>query len=164
MTDEEPNLKDGKRGYKVVPSDELHGHIVDVINAGGGNDTFLVDDDMIDFAASIDGGTGTDTMIFESGSGTIDDEAALSSVLTDVEIIDFTNAGVVADLNLSSADIQAMTDAGNVLTLEFDGGDNVAITDPVANWDVITIGTTTTYTIYNDAIHTTELAQLVVNT
>ena len=55
-----------------------------------------------------------------------------------------------------------MTDSNRVLTLRIDGGDSVAISEPAANYTSATVGSTTTYTLYDDAAHTNQLAQLVV--
>ncbi|VAW13987.1 hypothetical protein MNBD_ALPHA11-1153, partial [hydrothermal vent metagenome] len=135
----------------------------DVLIGGAGNDSFLVGGPALNLGGfSLDGGDDTDTVTI-SGAGTIDNEVNLDAVLSDVEIIDFTGAGVNADLNLSAADIQGMTDGSNILEFDFDGGDSVSITDPVANWTETTIGSTTTYDIYTDATQTVQMAQLIVN-
>ena len=47
-----------------------------------------------------------------------------------------------------------------LLTLLFNAGDVVNITDPAANYTSAVVGNTTTYTIYDDASHTNVVAHL----
>ncbi|MCT4657008.1 MAG: hypothetical protein N4A65_14460 [Cohaesibacter sp.] len=129
-----------------------------------GDDLFIMDETSLDLSGtSVQGGADTDTLRLESGSGAVD-KAGLFDVLSDMEIIDFREAGVDATLNLSASDIQGVTDGGNQLTLQINAGDNISITDPVANYTTSVVGSTTTYTIYDDASHTTQLAELTVVT
>ena len=77
-------------------------------------------------------------------------------------MIDFTGAGVDADLILSGSDVQNMTDGGNSLTLEVNAGDSLAFATP-GNVTSLVSGATTTYSIWTDATHTTLMATLIEN-
>jgi len=52
--------------------------------------------------------------------------------------------------------------AANTLTLHFDAGDTLNITDPAANYSSVVVGNTTTYTIYDDAAHSNVVAHLAL--
>ena len=113
---------------------------------------------------SADGGADSDTANFASGTY---DETEVDGVITNFEILDFTAAGSIADLDLSSNAIQNMTDGANELTIRINsgGGDSVTVTDPAANVAIDTaVPNQTVYTIYDGSDHgtATELAELTV--
>ena len=111
----------------------------------------------------IDGGADTDTVIFDNGSF---GETDITSILSDVEVLDFSSAAAAATLTLSSSEIQNMTDGSNALEIRIDSGtDSVTVSDTPAHVDVDTSTPgTTVYTIYDGADHgtATQLAQLSV--
>lgn len=134
----------------------------DTLNGLGGNDVFIIDETSLNLSGTaIDGGTGDDTVQLLENSGAVD-ETGLLDVLTDIETLDFTNLNVNATLDLSATEIQSVTDNDNILTVNADGGDTITISDPVANYTTSVSGGTTTYTIFDDASHSNELAQLLI--
>jgi hypothetical protein len=112
-----------------------------------------------------DGGAGTDTIRFDDNTGAIG-EADLDGILANVEILDFTNIGNNANLSLNLSQIQGMTDAGNQMTVDIDGGDTVIGVDEAGGDGISmtsdTVGNTTTYTWTNDTTTNVE-AELIVN-
>ena len=94
---------------------------------------------------------------------TAEAETTRSISLTNVQSIDFTASNVNASLNLSGIQISQMDGgAANTLTLHFDAGDVLNITDPGANFTSAVVGNTTNYTIYDDPTHTTVVAHLAL--
>jgi hypothetical protein len=93
-------------------------------------------------------------------------EADMVNVLADVEIIDFRNAGVDADISLNLSQIQGMTDGNNQLTIDTNAGDTVMAVDEAGGDGISmgsnTVGNTTTYTWTNDSSSNVE-AELIVN-
>ncbi|WP_295531335.1 calcium-binding protein [Novosphingobium sp. Chol11] len=105
---------------------------------------------------TIDGGAGADSVRFDSGSiGNAD----LTGVLSKIEDIDFTAAGVNATLTMDAATIQSLVGAGNSssLTLHVNGDDSVAI----ANGAFYT-QSGGDYVFYTDNTLATEAARLTV--
>ena len=77
--------------------------------------------------------------------------------------IDFTASNVNASLNLSGSQISHIDGgAANTLTVLFDAGDTLNITDPGANVASAVVGNTTNFTIYDDAAHTNVVAHLAM--
>ena len=111
-------------------------------------------------AGAIDGGDDTDLVQLETAAGFT--QADLLNVLTGVEILDFTSASVTALLNLTAADIQGVTDGDNELQINMNAGDTINLIDPVANIVSNTVGSETTYEIYDDAAHSNLEATLVL--
>jgi hypothetical protein len=110
----------------------------------------------------IDGGTGNNSVNISANSGTVGDTELFAS-LTNIQSIDFTASNVNASLNLSGSQISHIDGgAANTLTLLFDAGDTLNITDPIANYTSAVVGNTTTYTIYDDAAHTAVVAHLAM--
>ena len=144
-------------------ADTLNGTAAaETLDGGAGDDILRVDTVQLNLGGfGVDGGTGSDTVNL-NGAGTLDSEVNLTSVLNNVEIIDFTGVGVDANLVLSGADVQSMTDGSNALRFEFDAGDSLAFTNP-ADVTSSTVGTTTTHSIWTDNTHTTLMATLVEN-
>jgi Ca2+-binding RTX toxin-like protein len=132
----------------------------DHLFGGGGDDLFIVDQSSLNLGTTIDGGTGNNSVNIAANSGTITDTELVAS-LTNIQSIDFTASNVNASLNLSGSQISQM-DGGtaNTLTVHFDAGDTLNITDPGANVASNVVGNTTNYTIYDDASHTNVVAHL----
>ena len=135
---------------------------LDNLFGGGGDDLFIVDHSSLILGTTINGGSGNNSVNISANSGTIGDPELLAS-LTNMQSIDFTASNVDASLNLSGSQISQMDGgAANTLTLHFDAGDVVNITDPGANYSTVVVGNTTTYTIYDDAAHSNVVAQLAM--
>jgi Ca2+-binding RTX toxin-like protein len=134
----------------------------DVLRGGAGNDTFLIDGSSLLLGLSADGGTGLNSVMLGAGAGTVSDTQLLAA-LTNIQSIDFTAAGVDAALALSGTQIaQIAGGSANTLTLQLNAGDTVNVTDPAAHYDVATVGQTTTYTLYDDALHSNVVAHLAL--
>ncbi len=134
----------------------------DALFGGGGDDLFIVDDSSLILGTTINGGSGNNSLNISANSGTIGDPELLAS-LTNMQSIDFTATNVNASLNLSGSQISQMDGgAANTLTLHFDAGDTLNITDPAANYSSVVVGNTTTYTIYDDAAHSNVVAHLAL--
>ncbi|MGV6821255.1 MAG: calcium-binding protein, partial [Parvularcula sp.] len=130
----------------------------DTLIGGAGDDFFLVDDALVDLSSIIDGGADSDTvMVSNSGGGTID-PANLFGILTDIELVDFTSAGVAADVTLDATTVQSMTDGANQLALFIDGNDSLTL-NGTYNTTVIS-ATETLYTFVDGGGAT--LAELTV--
>lgn len=133
---------------------------------GSGNDTFLVDaDQMVNLNAdSIDGGADTDTVSFDANSGSLT-ESQLVSVVSNVEVIDFSNAGINETLSLEGSQVQQMTDGNNVLRINVNavGDDVTGVAGGGEFMQSNTSGSETIYTFYSDAGFTNQIAQLIVD-
>jgi len=134
----------------------------DTLFGGGGDDIFIIDHSSL-VLSTINGGSGSNnTVNLAANSGTVADTELLAS-LTNIESIDFTAANVNASLNLSGSQISQMDGgAANTLTLHFDAGDILNVTDAAANYTTAVVGSTTTYTIYDDAAHTNVVAHVAM--
>ncbi|OYU48255.1 MAG: hypothetical protein CFE31_11385 [Rhizobiales bacterium PAR1] len=134
----------------------------DTLDGGGGNDTFLIDGSSLSLALHVDGGSGSNSVVIGAAAGTVSDTQLLAA-LTNIQSIDFTAAGVNAARDLSGAQIaQIAGGSANTLTLQLNSGDAVNVTDSAANYDVATVGNTTTYTVYDDALHSNVVAHLAL--
>ncbi|PSC06028.1 hypothetical protein SLNSH_06550 [Alsobacter soli] len=136
----------------------------DTLSGGAGNDAFTLDGSSLTIAAKVDGGTGADTLTIAANSGSSFTAANLAAAVTNMEVIDFRQAGVNANLSLSGAQVAAMTDANKDLTINtsLGGGDTIAIADAASRYTMSVSGNTTNYDIYADDAHTTLLAHLHV--
>ena len=100
-------------------------------------------------------------MLLETAGAATVTDVDLFSILTDIETIDFTGAGIDADLNLDLADVQGVTDGNNRLEILINAsGDSVVVTGD--NGSPVTGGGTTTYTFEDGGGST--LAELLVTT
>lgn len=106
----------------------------------------------------VDGGAGADTAIF-TGAASLSDMSALSSILTHVDVIDFTSAGVDATLSVSADQVSSISDS-NALTMQVNAGDTISAT---GFFDASFNGATTTYTFFDDGAHSHQTAALIVN-
>ena len=80
--------------------------------------------------ASVEGGTGTDTLLWGGGDASID-LGNLADRVHDIEVIDLNDTSAVA-LTLNLADVVAITEIGNdTLIIKGDDKDTVHMTD---NW------------------------------
>ena len=99
------------------------GHIT--LQGGAGDDTLVVVDQQF---ASVDGGTGTDTLLWGGGDASID-LGNLVGRVHDIEIIDLNDTSSVA-LTLNLADVVAITETGkDTLIIKGDEKDSVHLTD-----------------------------------
>jgi hypothetical protein len=135
---------------------------LDHLSGGGGDDLFIIDDSSLMLGTTINGGSGNNSVNISANSGTIGDPELVAS-LTNIQSIDFTASNVTASLNLSGTQISQMDGgAANTLTLHFDAGDVLNISDPGTNVSSAIVGNTTTYTIYDDPAHTAVVAHLAL--
>ncbi|MCC0015968.1 MAG: hypothetical protein H6878_06620 [Rhodobiaceae bacterium] len=131
-----------------------------------GDDTLFVDiDHFVNLVAdSIDGGTGTDTVQLTLGGGAnLVDYASMIAALKDVEVIDADTNAVNMNATFTGADVQQITDANDSLTILSDSGDNLFGTAGAGEYmSSNTVGSTTTYTWYDDPGMTNQIAELMV--
>lgn len=103
------------------------GHIT--LQGGAGDDTLVVVDQQF---ASVDGGTGTDTLLWGGGDASIN-LGDLVGRVHDIEIIDLNDTSSVA-LTLNLTDVVAITETGkDTLIIKGDDKDSVHLTD---NWSL----------------------------
>ncbi|WP_305883677.1 calcium-binding protein [Alsobacter ponti] len=146
----------------------------DRVDGGADNDLFRLDTSALVTPPSIEGGAGTDTVSFSGGAVALSNVSG-AGVLSHVEVLDFTGAGVAASGSLSSAGIRGIAgaDGASVLTLKVDGNDvgsgasgggwlNLSGTETVTS--SVDAGGATTYTVYDGTVHDDahKLAQLIV--
>ncbi|WP_449429784.1 BapA/Bap/LapF family large adhesin [Pseudomonas putida] len=94
---------------------------------GAGDDTLVVVDQHF---ASVEGGTGSDTLLWGGGDASID-LGNLVGRVHDIEVIDL-NATSAVSLTLNLADVVAISETGNdTLLIKGDSNDSVHMTD---NW------------------------------
>ncbi|MEN5302969.1 BapA/Bap/LapF family large adhesin [Pseudomonas sp. TWI628] len=104
------------------------GHIT--LEGGAGNDILEVVDQQF---ASVDGGIGTDTLLWGGGDTSID-LGTLADRIHNIEVIDLNDTSAVA-LTLNLADVVAITETGNdTLIIKGDDKDSVHMTD---NWTLV---------------------------
>jgi Ca2+-binding RTX toxin-like protein len=139
----------------------------DSLIGGGGNDAFTIDGSSLALGARVDGGTGTDSVTIAANSGSGFTVADLAAAITNVETIDFTQAGVNATLEFSANDVIAMTESTgtpattNTLQVDKNAGDTITI-NPAAFTNSSTNGSTTTVTFYDNSNHDNEIAHLLI--
>ncbi|MCB1479112.1 MAG: VCBS repeat-containing protein, partial [Rhodobiaceae bacterium] len=132
-------------------------------SGGAGNDVFYINENQfIEYGAgAIDGGDGEDIVHVTSDGGI--SESAMVNALTNIETIDVRDLNVNASLSLAGNQIQAMTDNDNTLTILSDSGDTVlGVAGAGEYMSSATDGNTTTYTYFNDAGMTNQIAELIV--
>ncbi|WP_309737102.1 cadherin domain-containing protein [Sphingomonas sp. SORGH_AS_0742] len=105
---------------------------------------------------SIDGGAGNDMVTLAPGSGSVTN-TDLTSVLSHVEEISFTQNNVRANLTVDADFIRALAGAGNSshLTLHTDGNDTLTM-----GANVVQNGNE--YTFYSDSSHQLQIASLTL--
>ncbi len=130
--------------------DGSHGGAI-TLQGGAGDDTLVVVDQNF---TSVDGGTGTDTLLWGGGDASIDLGNLIGRV-HDIEIIDLNDTSAVA-LTLNLADVVAITETGkDTLMIKGDDKDSVHMTD---NWTLVGNQTAdgidyTQYTTQEDPSH-----------
>jgi Ca2+-binding RTX toxin-like protein len=132
----------------------------DVLYGGTGDDLLSLNGSSFSLAGVIaDGGSGYDSVTVDSAANIT--MANLVSVLTNVEQIDLSQAGVNVDMNNTTAaqvtSILSTSGPGVTLTIDTDAGDNYT----VAAGEHFTQAANLT-TFYTDASLTTELARVQV--
>jgi Ca2+-binding RTX toxin-like protein len=133
----------------------------DTLSGGLGNDSFTLDASSLALSARVDGGGGTNALAFAAAASatTVNSATQLVAALTNVQSIDFTATNINASLSLSGAQISSMDGgAANTLRIDINAGDTITITDAAANYDLVG----SSYTIYNNAAHSTVIAHLDV--
>ncbi|MDD2789339.1 MAG: Ig-like domain-containing protein, partial [Sulfurimonas sp.] len=91
------------------------------IEAGEGNDTFVLGADDLESTMSLDGGEGLDTLVFEGDMNI--DLGALESGVQNIEAIDLGQGE--QNISLSLDDVLDITDVDNVLRIDGDAGDTI---------------------------------------
>ena len=132
-------------------------------SGGAGDDTFYINENQfIEYGAdAIDGGTGEDIVHVTSDGGV--SESAMVNALTNIETIDVRDLNVNASLSLAGNQVQAMTDSDNILTILSNSGDTVlGVAGAGEYMSSNTVGSTTTYTYFDDAGMTNQIAELIV--
>ena len=133
----------------------------DTLIGGSGSDTFSLDASSLALGAKVTGASNGNTLDV-TGSATVTD-SELASSLTKIQTIDFSGGTSTASLHFSGATVaQIDGSAANTLTVNLNASDSVAVSDPVANYTSSVNGQTTSYVIYDDALHTHVIAHLAV--
>ena len=104
------NRLDGAAG-----NDSITGAAGDTLVGGTGNDTFSIDTSILNVASlgSVDGGANTDTVRFSAWNAS-DSPSLGNGVITNVEVLDFSAAGVDAgNLAFDAATIRSLTGVGS---------------------------------------------------
>jgi Ca2+-binding RTX toxin-like protein len=139
----------------------------DQLFGNAGNDSFTLDGSSlpVGIGSHVDGGAGTDTLTIAANTSSSFSGADLAAALTNVEIIDFRQAGVNANLSLSGAQVAAMTDSNHDLTINTSlaGGDTISIADAASRYTMSSLGNVTSYDIYADDAHAQLLAHLHIS-
>lgn len=159
---------DGGNGNDVIYATQGR----DTVVAGAGNDTIHASVDesasgslYTNRFTSIDGGTGTDTLIL---NGFVDNaNYALSTLRTgsgagggkvsNIDIIDIrdgTNTNLAVDaVTVNGIKTGNNATTGSVLTIRADNGDGITISDPAANWTSQATANGMDYFIYSSSDH-----------
>jgi hypothetical protein len=167
-----PNVQEGNGSDNILNggtgNDRLYGHGGnDVLNGNDGND-FLRggpgadtlnggagDDTLVYDAADvlIDGGTGTDTLLIDQGTGQVLNLDAVNNI-RNIERIDLGLSDAGRQITLTEAGILRATDANHQLTIVGDGNDRVVMTGAIFQgqnmiggeaYNHYTLGTTNIY-------------------
>lgn len=127
----------------------LHVGTGDIVQAGDGNDTIQLQTTNF---KSIDGGTGFDTVMLDHGI-TLNYGAAGTGTWTNIERVDMGKGDTGGSLTLTAAQVDAVTDANNVLQVTGDSNDTLTARGAVdtgvnqvhsgISYDVYTFGNTT---------------------
>ena len=104
----------------------------DSLAGGAGSDLLKLDWSSINY--KIDGGSNTDTVSFSSSSNATLSGSSFSSLLSNVEYLDFSNTTNTVSVSLGGADIQniltgssSLSSNAGVLDLKFEAGDSFTI-------------------------------------
>ncbi|MCP1626221.1 Ig-like domain-containing protein [Pseudomonas nitroreducens] len=127
----------------------LHVGTNDIVQAGDGNDTIQLQ--ATNFK-SIDGGTGFDTIMLDHGIS-LNYGALGTGTWTNIERVDMGKGDTGGSLTLTAAQVDAVTDANNVLQVTGDSNDTLTVRGAVdtgvnqvhsgISYDVYTFGNTT---------------------
>jgi VCBS repeat-containing protein len=100
---------------------------IENVLGSGFSDSFLL---TVGAGWSVNGGGDSDTVRFADNSGTVTN-ASFASVLSDVEVLDFTGSNVTANITITPQLLQSLTGDGtsSSLTMDFDAGDTLSV-DP----------------------------------
>ena len=118
-----------------------------MIEAKGGDDTIVYNET----ATSMDGGSGTDTLLVEGESIDFDN-------ISNIETIDLSSVAGSDLSNLSMEDVVDMSDEDNILTIEGDSNDSVGLTS-----DWTESGSSGSYTVYTNTSDATVTLQIDEN-
>ncbi|MFO7606039.1 MAG: hypothetical protein R6W72_07055, partial [Desulfurivibrionaceae bacterium] len=137
----------------------------DTVSAGDGNDTIYVSS--LTVPNSIDGGSDNggpgDTLVLQD-LGAAYDLTDLAAVTSNIETLNISNDSTDTVITITSQDIQNMVNNGNAseLTVKVDGGDSLNLSTVGGEDMVITTidANHTDYTVYSDATHTQQIAQI----
>ncbi|HEY6871081.1 MAG TPA: Ig-like domain-containing protein [Geobacteraceae bacterium] len=166
--DAHDNILIGGAGNDTFIANKGH----DSAYGGDNNDTFYVSSVTDNLPNVIDGGArdadvrtnGGNVMVLQDlvngGSYTM---ATLASHTTNIDTLDIHGDSAATAITISSQDVQHMVNNGNAsqLYVTADSGDTLTITaDPTAVTTTHIDATHTDYTIYTDATHTQQLAQI----
>jgi hypothetical protein len=100
----------------------------DVLRGGGRDDEFVVSGTFL----RIDGGTGRDTLVFNSADDTLDLATIDNNVISSIEVIDLSSSGDNNTLNLGGFDASLINEGGTLTVL---GDSNSSVTSPEAWFD-----------------------------
>ncbi|MDN6860982.1 Ig-like domain-containing protein [Pseudomonas sp. CAN2814] len=128
----------------------LHVGQGDIVQAGDGNDTIQLQSTLF---KSVDGGAGFDTVILDSGIN-LTYGALFTGTMTNIERISLGKGDAApSSLTLTAAQVDAVTDANNVLQITGDTNDTLTVRGAVdtganqlhggVSYDVYTFGNTT---------------------
>jgi hypothetical protein len=144
-----PNLIEGGTGNDVLTgttgNDRLYGHAGTDTLSGGNGDDFLRggagadtlrgeagNDTLVYDAADtlIDGGTGSDTLFVDTGTGPVLN-LGTATAIANIEVINLGTGDAGRQITLTEAGVLRATDAAHQLTINGDGNDTVTMTGAV---------------------------------
>lgn len=159
------DILDARGGSDTIYANQGH----DSALGGTGNDTFYVSSLVENLPTIIDGGTrdviGDGNVLVLQGlvnNGSYS-MAALAANTVNINTLNISGDSAATKLTIAAADIQHMVNSGNAseLFVKADGGDTINITLSGSQDSLITThGTHTDYTVYADATHTQQIAQI----
>jgi len=165
------NRIDGGSGDDTIYAN--HGH--DSAYGGDSNDTFYVSSLPENLPTVIDGGTddgnGGNILVLQDlvngGSYTLVNIAGLNSRLVNIDTLNIKGDGAATDLLVSDTDVQNMVDTPATaaeLIVKADNGDSLHLSAAALSagqsMTQAVVGDHTDYTVFADAAHTQQLAQI----